>query len=50
MKTTSPVKKVLGSLRPYLPLLAAAVVSALISSSVTRSTASSVKDRCSLTT
>ncbi len=35
MKTTSPVKKVLGSLRPYLPLLAAAVVSALISVSLT---------------
>lgn len=35
MKTTSPIKKVLGSLRPYLPLLAAAVVSALISVSLT---------------
>ncbi|MBQ2475360.1 MAG: ABC transporter ATP-binding protein, partial [Ruminococcus sp.] len=35
MKTNAPVKKVLRSLRPYLPLLTAAVVSALISVSLT---------------
>ncbi len=35
MKTNAPVKKVLRSLRPYLPLLLAAVVSALISVSLT---------------
>ncbi len=35
MKTNAPVKKVLRALRPYLPLLAAAVVSALISVSLT---------------
>ena len=35
MKKYSPVKKVLRALRPYLPLLLAAVVSALISVSLT---------------
>ena len=35
MKTNAPIKKVLRALRPYLPLLAAAVVSALISVSLT---------------
>ena len=35
MKTNAPIKKVLRALRPYLLLLAAAVVSALISVSLT---------------
>ncbi len=35
MKTNAPIKKVLRALRPYLPLLLAAVVSALISVSLT---------------